>query len=198
MERPSQNGLHTGTAMAMLFAIVTVPFLVAMVLIVQHRLQILDANASMRKDLALYDAGLEAMRPLQDMRDFAPVAIHTQDPEIQSRFELSRARTASRLNRFLDALRDRNLPALNDQAGLISESWAGLTVKTGIPIEDVSGPFDNVNRVTDRVASTLSTILYISDMSIGPGLQPNEVLSLPISSFRHCEENIGLNRALAL
>lgn len=184
--------------MAMLFAIVTVPFLVAMVLIVQHRLQILDANASMRKDLALYDAGLEAMRPLQDMRDFAPVAIHTQDPEILSRFELSRARTASRLNRFLDALRDRNLPALNDQAGLISESWAGLTVKTGIPIEDVSGPFDNVNRVTDRVASTLSTILYISDMAIGPGLQPNEVLSLPISSFRHCEENIGLIRALAL
>ncbi|MCK0152789.1 ATP-binding protein [Alcanivorax sp. S6407] len=184
--------------MAMLFAIVTVPFLIAMVLIIQYRMQILDANATMRKDLALFDSGLSAMQPLQDMRDFAPVAIHTQDPEILSRYELSRARTASRLHAFLEQIRERDLPAMNDQAGLISESWAGLTVKTGIPIEDVSGPFDNVNQVADRVANTLSTILYISDMSIGPGLQPNEVLSLPISSFRQCEENIGLIRALAL
>ncbi|MGB2248905.1 MAG: hypothetical protein ACPH3N_14605, partial [Alcanivorax sediminis] len=68
--------------MAMLFAIVTVPFLIAMLLIIQHRIQILDANAAMRKDLALFESGLAAMRPLQDMRDFAPVAIHTQDPEI--------------------------------------------------------------------------------------------------------------------
>ncbi len=184
--------------MAMLFAIVTVPFLIAMLLIIQHRIQILDANAAMRKDLALFESGLAAMRPLQDMRDFAPVAIHTQDPEIVSRYELSRARTASRLHAFLESIRDRNLPALNDQSGLISESWAGLTVKTGIPIEDVSGPYDNVNQVADRVANTLSTILYISDMSIGPGLQPNEVLSLPLTSFRKCEENIGLIRALAL
>lgn len=184
--------------MAMLFAIVTVPFLIAMVLIVQHRTQILDANDSMRKDLMLFESGLAAMRPLQDMRDLAPVAIHTQDPEILSRYALSRARTASRMHSFLEALRERDLPALNDQAGLISESWAGLTAKTGIPIEDVSGPFDNVNQVTDRVANTLSTILYISDMSIGPGLQPNEVLSLPLSSFRKCEEDIGLIRALAL
>lgn len=184
--------------MAMLFAIVTVPFLIALALIMQHRMQILEANASMRQDLMLFENGLAALRPLQDMRDFAPVAIHTQDVEILSRYELSRARTASRMHAFLESLRERNLPALNDQAGLISESWAGLTVKTGIPIEDVSGPFDNVNQVADRVASTLSTILYISDMSIGPGLQPNEVLSLPLSSFRKSEENIGLIRALAL
>ncbi|KGD63437.1 phosphotransferase-histidine kinase family protein [Alcanivorax nanhaiticus] len=184
--------------MALLFAIVTVPFLIAMVLIIQHRIEILDANAGMRKDLALFESGLEALRPLQDMRDLAPVAIHTQDPEILSRYALSRARTSSRMAAFLDSIRERNLPALNDQAGLISESWAGLTAKTGIPIEDVSGPFDNVNQVADRVANTLSTILYISDMSIGPGLQPNEVLSLPLNSFRQSEENIGLIRALAL
>ena len=184
--------------MAMLFAIVTVPFVIAMVLLMQYRIQMLEANTTMRKDLALFESGLAALRPLQDMRDFAPVAIHTQDAEILSRFELSRARTASRLHAFLEALRERDLPALNDQAGLISESWAGLTVKTGIPIEDVSGPFDNVNQVADRVANTLSTLLYISDMSIGPGLQPNEILSLPLSSFRKSEENIGLIRALAL
>ncbi len=184
--------------MAMLFAIVTVPFLIAMVLIIQHRMQLLDSNASMREDLALFESGLEALRPLRDMRDLAPVAIHTQDPEILSRYSLSRARTASRMRVFLEQMRARDLSPLNDQAGLISNSWGGLTAKTGIPIEDVSGPFDNVNEVANRVTNSLSTILFISDMSSGSGLQPNEVLSLPLGSFRESRESIGLIRALAL
>ncbi|MBD3642709.1 ATP-binding protein [Alcanivorax sp.] len=198
MEKPSHNGMRTGVAMALLFAIITVPFVIASFLIIQHRLDLLAGYKTMQGDLRLFESGLVAFSPLDDMRDLAPVMIHTQHPEIVSRFGLSEARADSRLQAFLERVRERDIPGLNDQAGLLSETWSGLTVKTGIPLEDVAGPYDNVNRIAQRLANALSSVLIASDMSVGEGLEPNEVLSLTLGSFRQAQNDIGLIRALAL
>lgn len=213
MEKPSHNvspdrsqsapglpvvGLRTSAAMLLLFALITVPFAIASVLLIQHRLGMLDTYDTMREDVRLFDEGLAAFPPLNDMRDLAPAAIHTQEPEIVSRFELSRSRAGSRLLAFLQLVRQRDISGLNDQGGLLNEAWRDLTVKTGIPLEDVVGPFDNVNQITQRLSNALSTVLFVSDLSIGEGLEPNEVLSLPLGSFRQAQEDIGLIRALAL
>ncbi len=198
MEKPSHNGMRTGVAMALLFAIITVPFAIASFLMVQHRLDLLSGYKTMQGDLRLFESGLAAFSPLDDMRDLAPVMIHTQHPEIVSRFELSGARADSRLQAFLEQVRERDIPGLNDQAGLLSETWSGLTVKTGIPLEDVAGPYDNVNRIAQRLGNALSSVLIASDMSVGEGLEPNEVLSLTLGSFRQAQNDIGLIRALAL
>jgi len=198
MEKPSHNGMRTGVAMALLFAIITVPFAIASFLIVQHRLDLLAGYQTMQGDLRLFDSGLAAFSPLDDMRDLAPVMIHTQHPEIVSRFALSQARADSRLQSFLAGVREREIPGLNDQAGLLSQTWSGLTVKTGIPLEDVAGPYDNVNRISQRLGNALSSVLIASDMSVGEGLEPNEVLSLTLGSFRQAQNDIGLIRALAL
>ena len=140
MERPSHNGMRTGVAMALLLAIITVPFAIASFLIVQHRLDLLVGYKTLEGDLRLFESGLAAFSPLDDMRDLAPVMIHAQTPEIVSRFELSEARADGRLQAFLEQARQRDIPGLNDQAGLLSETWSGLTVKTGIPLEDVAVP----------------------------------------------------------
>lgn len=198
MEKPSQNGMRTGVAMALLFAIITVPFAIASFLIVQHRLDLLAGYKTLQGDLRLFESGLAAFSPLDDMRDLAPVMIHTQHPEIVSRFALSQARADSRLQSFLAGAREREIPGLNDQAGLLSETWSGLTVKTGIPLEDVAGPYDNVNRISQRLGNALSSVLVASDMAVGEGLEPNEVLSLTLGSFRQAQNDIGLIRALAL
>ncbi len=214
MEKPSHNdvptsreqsapglpvaGLRTSAAMLLLFALITVPFAIASGLLLQHRLGLLDTYDTMRADVSLFDQGLAAVPPLNDMRDLASAAIHTQDPGVVSRYELSRSRAGSRLQAFLHAVRQRDTAGLRDQAGLLSEAWRDLTVKTGIPMEDVVGPFDNVNQITHRLSNALSTVLFVSDLSIGEGLEPNEVLSLPLGSFRQLQEDIGLIRALAL
>lgn len=198
MEKPSHNGLRTGVAMALLVAIITAPFVIVSFLIVQHRLDLLTAYKTMQGDLGLFDSGLVTFGPLDDMRDLAPVMIHTQHPEIVARFALSEARADSRLTVFLKRVRERDIPGLNDQAGMLSEAWAELTVKTGIPMEDVAGPYDNVNRISRRLTNALSTVLVVSDLSIGEGLEPDEVLSLPLGSFRQSQNDIGLIRALAL
>lgn len=198
MEKPSHNGMRTGVAMALLVAIITVPFVIASFLVIQHRLDLLAGYKTMQGDLRLFESGLAAFSPLDDMRDLAPVMIHTQHPDIVSRFGLSEARADSRLQAFLEKVRERDIPGLNDQAGLLSETWSGLTVKTGIPLEDVAGPYDNVNRIAQRLANALSSVLIASDMSVGEGLEPNEVLSLTLGSFRQAQNDIGLIRALAL
>ena len=198
MERPSHNGMRTGVAMALLLAIITVPFAIASFLIVQHRLDLLVGYKTLEGDLRLFESGLAAFSPLDDMRDLAPVMIHAQTPEIVSRFELSEARADGRLQAFLEQARQRDIPGLNDQAGLLSETWSGLTVKTGIPLEDVAGPYDNVNRIAQRLANALASVLIASDMAVGEGLEPNEVLSLTLGSFRQAQNDIGLIRALAL
>ncbi|MBD3643380.1 ATP-binding protein [Alcanivorax sp.] len=198
MEKPSHNGMRTGVAMALLFAIITVPFAIASFLIIQHRLDLLAGYKTMQGDLRLFESGLAAFSPLDDMRDLAPVMIHTQHPDIVSRYGLSEARADSRLQAFLERVRERDIPGLNDQAGLLSETWSGLTVKTGIPLEDVAGPYDNVNRIAQRLGNALSSVLIASDMSVGEGLEPNEVLSLTLGSFRQAQNDIGLIRALAL
>ena len=184
--------------MALLFAIITVPFAIASFLIIQHRLDLLAGYKTMQGDLRLFESGLAAFSPLDDMRDLAPVMIHTQHPDIVSRYGLSEARADSRLQAFLERVRERDIPGLNDQAGLLSETWSGLTVKTGIPLEDVAGPYDNVNRIAQRLGNALSSVLIASDMSVGEGLEPNEVLSLTLGSFRQAQNDIGLIRALAL
>lgn len=198
MEKPSHNGLRTGVAMTLLLVIITVPFAIASFLIIQHRLELLSAYKTMQGDLGLFDSGLAALGPLDDMRDLSPVMIHTQHPEIVARFSLSEARAGSRLQAFLARVRERDIPGLNDQAGLLSEAWSGLTVKTGIPMEDVAGPYDNVNRIAVQLVNALSSVLIVSDMSVGEGLEPDEVLSLPLGSFRQSQNDIGLIRALAL
>ena len=66
--------------MLLLFALITVPFAIASVLLIQHRLGMLDTYDTMREDVRLFDEGLAAFPPLNDMRDLAPAAIHTQEP----------------------------------------------------------------------------------------------------------------------
>ena len=119
MERPSHNGMRTGVAMALLLAIITVPFAIASFLIVQHRLDLLVGYKTLEGALRLFESGLAAFSPLDDMRDLAPVMIHAQTPEIVSRFELSEARADGRLKAFLEQARQRDIPGLNDQAGLL-------------------------------------------------------------------------------
>lgn len=191
-------GLRTSAAMLLLFALITLPFAIASALLLQHRLGLLDTYDTMRADVGLFDLGLEAVPPLNDMRDLASAAIYTQEPGIVSRFELSRSRAGSRLQAFLHGVRQRDTAGLRDQARLLSEAWSDLTVKTGIPMEDVVGPFDNVNQITQRLSTVLSTVLFVSDLSIGEGLEPNEVLSLPLGSFMQVQEDIGLIRSLSL
>ena len=198
MERPSQSGLQSGQAVAMLVALISVPFVIAVFMMVQQRLAVQHTHAAAADDLALFQEGLAALDPLSDMRDLAAVTIHTQHPEIVSRYNLSQARAASRLQGFLLNARLRDVPGLNEQAALLGEAWSTLTVKTGIPLEDVVGPFDNVNQVNERLSNALSTLLFVSELSNSQGLGPNEVLSLPLGSFRVARENIGLIRALAL
>ena len=153
-------GLRTSAAMLLLFALITLPFAIASALLLQHRLGLLDTYDTMRADVGLFDLGLEAVPPLNDMRDLASAAIYTQEPGIVSRFELSRSRAGSRLQAFLHGVRQRDTAGLRDQARLLSEAWSDLTVKTGIPMEDVVGPFDNVNQITQRLSTVLSTVLF--------------------------------------
>ena len=165
MERPSQSGLQSGQAVAMLVALISVPFVIAVFMMVQQRLAVQHTHAAAADDLALFQEGLAALDPLSDMRDLAAVTIHTQHPEIVSRYNLSQARAASRLQGFLLNARLRDVPGLNEQAALLGEAWSTLTVKTGIPLEDVVGPFDNVNQVNERLSNALSTLLFVSELS---------------------------------
>ena len=72
MEKPSHNvspgrsrsapglpvvGLRTSAAMLLLFALITVPFAIASVLLIQHRLGMLDTYDTMREDVRLFDEG---------------------------------------------------------------------------------------------------------------------------------------------
>ena len=77
MEKPSHNGMRTGVAMALLFAIITVPFAIASFLIIQHRLDLLAGYKTMQGDLRLFESGLAAFSPLDDMRDLAPVMMES-------------------------------------------------------------------------------------------------------------------------
>ena len=198
MERPSQGGLQSGQAVAMLVALISVPFVIAVFMLVQQRLLVLKTHSMASDDLSLFQEGLVALDPLSDMRDLAAVTIHTQHQEVLSRYNLSQARAASRLQAFLRHARSRDVSGLNEQAELLGDAWQTLTVKTGIPLEDVVGPYDNVNQVNERLSNALSTLLFVSELSNSQGLGPNEILSLPLGSFRVARENIGLIRALAL
>ncbi|EKF75305.1 phosphotransferase-histidine kinase family protein [Alcanivorax hongdengensis A-11-3] len=181
----------------MLLALVTVPFVIILVLLIQYRLSVLDAYRSMQNDVRLFGKGLEVLPPLGDVRDLSPALIHIDSQDIREQFDLRRSQADSRLRLFIDGIRASGEPGLVDQAAVLGNTWRDLTVKTGIPIEDVAGPFQNVERFTSRFYNSMSTVLYVSDIPVGQAL-PNEIMSLAVGSFREASEDVGLIRAVAI
>ncbi|MDX1803628.1 MAG: ATP-binding protein [Alcanivorax sp.] len=197
MERPSHNLFRRGLAVWLLLALVTVPFLIILALLIQHRLSVLETYQDMYRDVSLFSDGLQTLTPLNDVRDLAPAVIHVNTKGVRGEFSLRKSQADSRLKTFTGRLKALDRASLNGQADLLRNSWRNLTIKTGIPGGDVAGPFDNVTRFNTRLFNTLSTILYVSDLPVGQAL-PNEVLSLSVGSFRETSEDIGLIRALAI
>lgn len=198
MKKPSQNALKAGVGVGLLVALLTLPFAVAGLLLAQQRLTLLDTYQVMQEDVAWIEQGLELLPPLDNVRDLAPVMIHTQGEQVEEQFAQNRRRVDRKIVGFLQTLRRSDRESLHDQAAMLEHAWRDLTVKTGIPMENVAGPFENVERFSTRYYNVLATILYISNMSAGEGLEPNEVLSLPLGTFRQVRHEIGMIRALAM
>ncbi len=88
MEKPSHNvspdrsrpapglpdvGLRTSPAMLLLCAVITVPFDIASVLLIQHPLRMLDTFDTMPQDVLLFVEGYAVCAPLYHSLDLSPV-----------------------------------------------------------------------------------------------------------------------------
>jgi len=187
-------------AILLLVGLVTVPFLVVALLLLQYRVGIHDSYQRMLDDVRLFRIGLAVTAPLEETRDLSPARVHLEEPDLEARFLQARRNTEARLDDFVRAVSDSAIPSLLDQVVALRREWRDLSPATGLAGRDVSGPFDNVDRINGRLNNSLAAVLYMGDIaeSTRPGPGPNEALSLPLNGLRELNHDLGIIRAIAV
>ncbi|MGI9573822.1 ATP-binding protein [Alloalcanivorax xenomutans] len=185
-------------AIALMAALITVPFVLLALLILQHRLAVHDNYQRMLGDIRAFEAGLAVAPVLEEVRDLAVGMVHLESAELNIRYRGARERTDQRITAFLDTLVALPSPGLLDQGGVLRREWRDSAVRTGMSVEDVAGPFDNVEQINERLYATLAAVLYMSDLSTGTRPQPSEALSLPLNGLRELTLHVGLIRSIAM
>ncbi|HBY48827.1 MAG TPA: hybrid sensor histidine kinase/response regulator, partial [Alcanivorax sp.] len=84
------------------------------------------------------------------------------------------------------------------QVVALRREWRELSPATGLAGRDVSGPFDNVERINGRLHNTLAAVLYMGDIAAPTRPGPNEALSLPLNGLRQINHDLGVIRAIAV
>jgi len=185
-------------AVLLLLGLVTVPFLVVAVLLVQYRIGVHESYQRMLDEIQVFRAGLAVTGPLEEMRDLAPARAHLNAADLERRFQQARATTAARLDDFVRAVSTSAIPSLLDQAGVLRREWQELSPATGLAGRDVSGPFENVEQLNGRLHNTLAAALYMGDIAVPIQPSPNEALSLPLNGLRRLRHDVGMVRAIAI
>ena len=98
----------------------------------------------------------------------------------------------------MQAVSGSAIPSLLDQVVALRREWRELSPATGLAGRDVSGPFDNVERINGRLHNTLAAVLYMGDIAAPTRPGPNEALSLPLNGLRQINHDLGVIRAIAV
>ena len=185
-------------AILLLVGLVTVPFLVVAVLLLQYRVGLHEGYQRMLDDVRLFRIGLAVTAPLEETRDLAPARVHLEVPDLEARFLRARRNTEARLDDFVQAVSGSAIPSLLDQVVALRREWRELSPATGLAGRDVSGPFDNVEQINGRLHNALAAVLYMGDIAVPTRPSPNEALSLPLNGLRQLSHDLGIIRAIAV
>ena len=153
-------------AILLLVGLVTVPFLVVAVLLLQYRVGLHEGYQRMLDDVRLFRIGLAVTAPLEETRDLAPARVHLEVPDLEARFLRARRNTEARLDDFVQAVSGSAIPSLLDQVVVLRREWRELRPATGLAGRDVSGPFDNVEQINGRLHNALAAVLYMGDICL--------------------------------
>ena len=185
-------------AILLLVSLVTVPFLVVAVLLLQYRVGLHEGYQRMLDDVRIFRIGLAVTAPLEETRDLAPARVHLEVPDLEARFLRARRNTEARLDDFVQAVSGSAIPSLLDQVVALRREWRELSPATGLAGRDVSGPFDNVEQINGRLHNALAAVLYMGDIAVPTRPSPNEALSLPLNGLRQLSHDLGIIRAIAV
>ena len=185
-------------AILLLVGLVTVPFLVVAVLLLQYRVGIHEGFQRMLDDVRIFRVGLAVTAPLEETRDLAPARVHLEAPDVEARFLQARRNAEARLDDFVQAVSGSAIPSLLDQVVALRREWRELSPAIGLAGRDVAGPFDNVERINGRLHNTLAAVLYMGDIAVPTRPGPNEALSLPLNGLRQLSHDLGIIRAIAV
>ena len=107
-------------AILLLVSLVTVPFLVVAVLLLQYRVGLHEGYQRMLDDVRIFRIGLAVTAPLEETRDLAPARVHLEVPDLEARFLRARRNTEARLDDFVQAVSGSAIPSLLDQVAHLS------------------------------------------------------------------------------
>lgn len=185
------------SAILLLLALVTVPFLMVASLVFQYRLDTQADFLRLLSNLQVFRQGLAVVGPLERVRDLAPAALGPGSALLTGQYQAARAETRRSLDAFIAAVSQGAVPGLLDQAGVLRREWRELAPFGATP-GNAEGAFEDVERVNDRLYSSLAAVLYMSDTGAEVRPNPNEVLALPLNGLRHLAYDVGILRAVAV
>jgi signal transduction histidine kinase/CheY-like chemotaxis protein len=179
-----------------LFAIVSLPFVVLVWLLVTSVSANLDRYQRLQDTVGIFVAGEALLYPLEDVAVYSPVHILINHPEINPLFNKAYDRVPAALVRYTESLRSTHDSSSRDYAAVIQTDWASLNLTTSNSA--TLGPYDEVQRLTERVYRSLGSLLYLLEFNAGKQVGASELLMLTADDLQSVRASASELHALSL
>lgn len=182
---------HRNRSLVLIIVTISVPFIILASILFIHLTKSFQQFDIQRNSTLAIKETIELLPDLNALLSLSAAKAHTLDSNIDQRYQQSFNRFDRGLVKLEQRVASLNQDRAEEQMSLLIGTWKELRVTPGTGIEDIDGPFDNVNLTVTQLYQTISVILSGQLTATAAGLNIHDLIRPVLSTTRDLRSQVS-------